>query len=68
MRRILKRLGRPFAAHQSGQCAGQGMAGVDFQYSLLAGYRLLMLTQQSLEMHIHIALVSDQTNRALGEA
>jgi len=65
---ILERLGGAFLANQGGQRSGERMARIDFEHAFVPHNGLLMLAQQALEMHIDIALIGDQTHRALGQA
>ncbi len=54
-------------ADSRGEALDQFVARVQFEDSLGRGVELAMLLQQPLEMHVHIALVGDQTDGAVGQ-
>ena len=57
----------PVSPTDRGEPLDQPVARVEFEDALGCGVELAMLLQQALEMHVHVALVGDEADRAVGQ-
>ena len=65
---IAERIGGALAPDQLAEAGDQGMAGIDLEDALGGFRKLAVLLEEALEMHVEVALVGNEADRAVGEA